>query len=89
MARSGSGQFGKAQAPRPNATEAKLENQRYETFRGRLQKIAAAAKGAGQVELADRLIDLGQQVEDRELTLDEGLAELRAHEGEIRTMLKR
>lgn len=89
MARSGSGQFGKTQAARPNAAEAKLENQRYETFRGRLERIAAAARSAGQTDLADRLVDLGQQVEDRDLTLDEGLAELRALEAEIRTALKR
>lgn len=89
MARSGTGQFGKAQAARPNAAEAKMENQRYETFRGRLERIAAAAQNAGRAELAERLADLGQQVEDRELTLDEGLAELRALEGEIRAALKR
>ena len=47
------------------------------------------AQRAGRAELADRLVDLGQQVEDRELTLEEGLSELRALEGEIRGMLKR
>ena len=36
-----------------------------------------------------RQVDLGQRVEDREITLDEGLAELRHYEGEIRSMLKR
>ena len=89
MASSGTGQFGKAQAARPNAAEAKMENQRYETFRGRLERIAAAARDAGRAELAERLADLGQQVEDREITLDEGLAELRALEGEIRAALRR
>ena len=39
--------------------------------------------------LADQLVDLGQQVADRELTLDEGLAELRGLEAQIRAALKR
>jgi small-conductance mechanosensitive channel len=78
-----------SQAARPSAVEAKAENERYATFRARLKRIADAAAQAGQEDLADRLVDLGQQVEDRELTLEEGAAELRAHEAEIRAMLKR
>ena len=89
MSRPGSGQFGKGQAPRPNAAEARVDNERYETFQGRLQRIAAAARTAGRTELADQLADLGQQVADRELTLDEGLAELRGLEAQIRAALKR
>jgi hypothetical protein len=89
MSRLSAGQLGKGQAPRPSAAEAKMENERYEAFKSRLRKIAAAVERAGQAELADRLADLGQQVEDREITLEEGLAELRAHESEIRAMLKR
>jgi len=89
MSRPASGQFGKGQAPRPNAAEAKMQNERYEAFQSRLRKIAAAVDRAGRADLAERLADLGQRVEDREITLDEGLAELRAHESEIRAMLKR
>lgn len=89
MSRPSSGQYGKGQAPRVNAAEAKLENERYELFHARLQKIAGAATRAGSGELAERLVDLGQQVEDREITLEEGMAELRTFEGEVRAMLKR
>ncbi|MFO1074648.1 MAG: hypothetical protein U1E17_18560 [Geminicoccaceae bacterium] len=89
MSRPGSGQFGKGQAPRPNAAEARVDNERYETFQGRLQRIAAAARAGGRTALADQLVDLGQQVADRELTLDEGLAELRGLEAQIRAALKR
>ena len=67
-----------SQAARPSAVEAKAENERYATFRARLKRIADAAAQAGQEDLADRLVDLGLQVEDRELTLEEGVAELRA-----------
>ena len=48
-----------------------------------------AARKAGRSALGNALVDLGQRVEDREITLDEGLAELRHYEGEIRSMLKR
>lgn len=89
MSRPNSGQFGKGQAARPNAAEARVANERYETFQGRLQRIASAARTAGRSSLADQLVDLGQQVADRELTLDEGLAELRSLEGQIRAALKR
>jgi hypothetical protein len=81
--------FGKGQAARPNAAEAKREDERYRTFHARLERIAAAVKQAGREDLADRLADLGQRVQDREITLDEGQAELRDHEAEIRAMLKR
>ena len=82
-------QFGKAQAARPNAAEAKLENERYRTFHARLERIAATAAQAGREALADQLADLSQRVQDREISLEEGMAELRDHEAEIRAMLKR
>jgi phage shock protein A len=77
------------QAARPSAIEAKAANERYVSFQARLQRIADAATQAGQEDLADQLVDLGQQVEDRELTLEEGLTQLRGHEARIRAMLKR
>lgn len=89
MSRPVSGGFGKGQAPRPNAAQAKVENERYEVFQERLERIAAAAARAGRPELADELVDLGQRVLDREIALDEGLAELREHESELRSLLKR
>jgi hypothetical protein len=81
--------FGKAQAARPNAAEAKLENERYQVFRTRMDRIAAAVAGSGDEDLADQLADLSQRVEDREISLDEGLEELRDREQEIRATLKR
>lgn len=89
MSRQGSGPPGKPQQPRPNAAAAKRDNERYELFQSRLQKLAAAAERAGRTELAETLADIGQQVEDRELTLEEGMAELRAREAEVRAMLQR
>lgn len=81
--------FGKPQAARPSAAEAKVENERYETYQARLGRIAAAAAQAGREELAEELADLGQRVADREITLEEGMEELREHEVAIRTMLRR
>lgn len=81
--------FGKAQAARPSAAEAKVENERYETYQARLARIAAAAEQAGRAELAEELADLGQRVADREITLEEGMEELREHEAAIRAMLRR
>ena len=82
-------QTGPAQAPRPTAAEAKAENDRYQTFQDRMARISAAATKAGREELADELVDLTQRVEDREISLEEGLEELRGHEVELRAMLKR
>ena len=82
-------QTGPAQAPRPTAAEAKAENERYQTFQTRMARISDAATKAGREELADELVDLTQRVEDREITLEEGLEELRGHEVELRAMLKR
>jgi cell fate (sporulation/competence/biofilm development) regulator YlbF (YheA/YmcA/DUF963 family) len=89
MSRPASGSYGKGQAPRPNAAQAKVENERYDVFKARLERIAAAAARAGRQELADELVDLSHRVLDREITLDEGLAELREHESELRSLLKR
>ncbi len=80
---------GKPQAARPNAAEARLANERYATFQARLERIAAAAAQAGDAALAEQLTDLGQQVADHEITLEEGAAELREHEAAIRAMLRR
>ena len=82
-------QTGPAQAARPSAAEAKAENERYQTFQSRMARICRAASKAGREELANQLVDLSQRVEDREITLDEGLDELRDHEVELRAMLKR
>lgn len=79
----------KPQAARPNAAMAKLENERYATFQARLERIAAAANGAGNEALAEELADLGQRVADHEITLEEGADELRDHETAIRAMLRR
>ena len=54
-----------------------------------MTRLAEAASKAGRTALANQLVDLSQRVEDREITLDEGLAELRDYEPEIRAMLKR
>lgn len=81
--------FAKAEAPRPSASEAKANNQRYDTFQARMERIGAAAAQAGQADLADELEDLTQRVLDREITLDEGLEELRAYEERIRAVIKR
>jgi DNA repair exonuclease SbcCD ATPase subunit len=81
--------FGKTQAARPNAAEAKVENERYQVFRTRLERIAAAVARSGDETLAEELEDLNQRVEDRETTLEEGLAELQDHEHTIRARLKR
>ena len=78
-----------AQAARPSAAAAKADDERYRTFQSRMTRLAEAANQAGRTALANQLVDLSQRVEDREITLDEGLAELRDHEGEIRSMLKR
>lgn len=85
----GMGPFGRSEAPRPSAAEAKAANERYLAFRVRLDRIAAAATKAGQEDLAEQLADLAQRVEDRETTLDEGQDELRLHEQAIRAMLRR
>jgi DNA repair exonuclease SbcCD ATPase subunit len=89
MRKFSSAPFAKAQAPRTSAAEAKAENERYQAFQSRLERIAAAVSRAGREELAEELADLGQRVEDRETTLDEGMAELRNHEATIRAMLKK
>ncbi len=78
-----------AQAARPSAAAAKADDERYKTFQSRMTRLAEAASNAGRTALANQLVDLSQRVEDREITLDEGLAELRDHEVEIRSMLKR
>lgn len=80
---------GPAQAARPSAAAAKADDERYRTFQSRMTRLAEAASNAGRMALANQLVDLSQRVEDREITLDEGLAELRDHEPEIRAMLKR
>jgi phage shock protein A len=80
---------GPAQAARPSAAAAKVDDERYRTFQSRMTRLAEAASNAGRTALANQLVDLSQRVEDREITLDEGLAELRDHEPEIRSMLKR
>ena len=80
---------GPAQAARPSAAAAKADDERYRTFQSRMTRLAEAASNAGRTALANQLVDLSQRVEDREITLDEGLAELRDHEPEIRAMLKR
>ena len=55
-----------------------------------MDRLAEAARKAGRIRARPtQLVDLGQRVEDREITLDEGMAELRDYEGEIRAMLKR
>ena len=82
-------QSGPSQAARPSAAEAKAENERYVTFRTRMARLTEAASRSGPEELSDALVDLSQRVEDREITLDEGQAELRDHEAAIRAMLKR
>lgn len=78
-----------AQAARPSAAAAKADDERYKTFQSRMTRLAEAANNAGRTALANQLVDLSQRVEDREITLDEGLVELRDHEVEIRSMLKR
>ena len=82
-------QSGPAQAARPTAAEAKATEERYSTFQSRMSKLADAASKAGRTTLANQLVDLGQRVEDREITLEEGMVELRDYEKEIRAMLKR
>jgi predicted transcriptional regulator len=89
MANSQSRATGPAQAARPSAAEAKVTEERYRAFQNRMDRLAEAARKAGRSALGNALVDLGQRVEDREITLDEGLAELRHYEGEIRSMLKR
>ena len=88
MANFNARQSGPAQAARP-AAEAKAAEERYSTFQGRMSKLAEAASKAGRTTLANQLVDLGQRVEDREITLEEGMVELRDYEKEIRAMLKR
>jgi phage shock protein A len=89
MSNFSSRQSGPPQAARPSAAEAKVTEERYSTFQNRMAKLAEAASRAGRTTLANQLVDLGQRVEDREITLEEGMAELRDYEKEIRTMLKR
>ena len=89
MAKPHSRPFAKAEAPRPSASEAKVENQRYDTFKARMERIGAAATRAGHADLADELEDLTQRVLDREITLDEGLEELRDYEERIRAVIRR
>jgi phage shock protein A len=89
MANFNARQSGPAQAARPSAAEAKAAEERYSTFQSRMSKLAEAASKAGRTTLANQLVDLGQRVEDREITLEEGMAELRDYEKEIRAMLKR
>lgn len=80
---------GPAEAARPSAAEAKVAEERYRAFQNRMDRLAEAARKAGRSALGNALVDLGQRVEDRDITLEEGLAELRHYEGEIRSMLKR
>jgi phage shock protein A len=82
-------QSGPAQAARPSAAEAKATEERYSTFQSRMSRLAEAASKAGRTTLANQLVDLGQRVEDREITLEEGMVELRDYEKEIRAMLQR
>ncbi len=82
-------QSGPAQAARPSAAGAKAENERYVIFRDRMGRLTQAARRAGRGDLADALADLTARVEDREITLEEGQAELRHHEAAIRAMLAR
>ena len=89
MANFNTRQTGPAQAARPSASAAKVEEERYSVFQSRMNKLAEAANRAGRTTLANRLLALGQRVEDRETTLEEGAAELRDYEQEIRAMLKR
>lgn len=89
MSNFNSRQSGPAQAARPSAAAAKVTEERYSQFQSRMSRLAEAASKAGRTTLANQLVDLGQRVEDREITLEEGMAELRDHEQEIRTMLKR
>ena len=89
MSNFNSRQSGPPQAARPSAAEAKLTEERYSTFQNRMGRLAEAATRAGRTTLANQLVDLGQRVEDREITLEEGMAELRDYEQEIRKMLKR
>ncbi len=89
MANFNARQSGPAQAARPSAAEAKATEERYSTFQSRMSRLAEAASKAGRTTLANQLVDLGQRVEDREITLDDGMAELRDYEKEIRAMLKR
>jgi hypothetical protein len=88
MPNSNARQSGPAQAARPSAAAAKVADERYRTFQSRMSRLAEAAGKAGRTALSNQLVDLGQRVEDREITLDEGLAELRHYENEIRSMLK-
>jgi hypothetical protein len=80
---------GPVQAARPSAAAAKVTQERYQTFHQRMDRLAEAARQASRPALANQLVDLGQRVEDREVTLEEGMAELRELEAEIRAMLKR
>jgi hypothetical protein len=89
MSNFNSRQSGPPQAARPSAAAAKATEERYSTFQSRMARLAEAAGRAGRTTLANQLVDLGQRVEDREITLDEGMAELRDYEQEIRAMLKR
>ncbi|MGD9511066.1 MAG: hypothetical protein AB7I59_30375 [Geminicoccaceae bacterium] len=89
MANFNSRASGPAQAARPNAAEAKAADERYRTFQNRMERLADAARKAGRTALGNALVDLGQRVEDREISLEEGLTELRHYEGEIRSILKR
>jgi phage shock protein A len=89
MANFNARQSGPAQVARPSAAEAKATEERYSTFQNRMSRLAEAASKAGRTTLANQLVDLGQRVEDREITLDDGMAELRDYEKEIRAMLKR
>ena len=89
MAQSHSRSSAPAEAPRPSAAAAKASQERYQTFHQRMDRLAEAARQATRPALANQLVDLGQRVEDREITLEEGMAELRDLEAEIRAMLKR
>jgi phage shock protein A len=89
MANFNARQSGPAQAARPSAAAAKATEERYSTFQGRMARLAEAASKSGRTSLANQLVDLGQRVEDREITLEEGMEELRDYEKEIRAMLKR
>ena len=77
MANFNTRQSGPAQAARPSAAEAKATEERYSTFQNRMSRLAEAANQAGRATLANQLVDLGQRVEDREITLEEGMEELR------------
>ena len=72
----------------PSAAEAKPRKSATARSRQDVQ-LAEAASKAGRTTLANQLVDLGRRVEDREITLEEGMVELRDYEKEIRAMLKR